>query len=105
MPKKTPKQIHQEKLYEEWKRRKASPTPPPPPPPQPLVHKHNSINTPRREDYEHLARENRAKYPEIARMVDEIRQHFPGAKVVAVRPRRDVVKRQAPTTPSPDEEA
>ena len=102
MPKKTPKQIHQEKLYEEWKRRKASPTPPPPPPP---ADSRPSVKVPRREDYEHLARENRAKYPEIARMVDEIRQHFPGAKVVAVRPRRDVVKRQAPTTPSPDEEA
>lgn len=29
---------------------------------------------------------NRDRYPEIARIVDVVREHFPGAKVTAIRP-------------------
>ncbi len=29
---------------------------------------------------------NRAKYPELAAVIDEVRKHFPGAKVTAIRP-------------------
>lgn len=31
-------------------------------------------------------RRNREKYPEIAAFVDEVRKHFPDAKVVSIRP-------------------
>ena len=31
------------------------------------------------------ARRNREKYPEVAAMVDEIRKHFPNARVTAIR--------------------
>jgi hypothetical protein len=31
------------------------------------------------------AAENRAKYPSVAKVVDEVREYFPGAKVVAIR--------------------
>jgi len=32
------------------------------------------------------AEENRKKYPEIAAAVDKVREHFPNAKVRAIRP-------------------
>lgn len=32
-----------------------------------------------------LAEDNRRKYPEIAKFVDEVRKYFPEAKVTAVR--------------------
>ena len=118
MPKKTVKQLNQERLYEEWKRKRnakqdsivhsteplCSGKSPPPPPPPPPAHAAAAIKTPRREEYERLAKENREKYPEIAQMVDEIRKHFPGAKVISVTPRPKVIKHQAQATPSPDEE-
>lgn len=36
---------------------------------------------------------NRDRYPEVARVVDEVRKHFPGAKVVAIRPMSEEKKR------------
>jgi hypothetical protein len=36
-------------------------------------------------DEEERRRANRARNPEIARIVDEVRAHFPGAQVVAIR--------------------
>lgn len=32
------------------------------------------------------AKANRERYPEVARVVDEVRKFFPDAKVVAIRP-------------------
>ena len=127
MPKKTAKQLNQERLYAEWKRKRDAkqdstihseeplhprndpPLPPPPVSTTPPETKgtpapSRDIKTPRREEYERLAQENREKYPEIAEFVDEIRRHFPGAKVVSITPRPEVIKRRVPTTPSPDEE-
>tara|TARA_R100000654_G_scaffold65998_1_gene94052 strand:+ start:656 stop:835 length:180 start_codon:yes stop_codon:yes gene_type:complete len=36
--------------------------------------------------------ENRKRYPEVAKMVDEIRKHFPGAKVTSITPTKDEPK-------------
>ena len=36
---------------------------------------------------------NRDRFPEIARVVDEVRKHFPDAKVVAIRPMSEEKKR------------
>lgn len=36
---------------------------------------------------------NRDRFPEVARVVDEVRKHFPGAKVVAIRPMSEEKKR------------
>jgi hypothetical protein len=33
--------------------------------------------------------ENRKRYPEVARLVDKVREHFPNARVVAIRPRQE----------------
>ena len=30
--------------------------------------------------------DNRAKYPEIAKLVDEVRKHFPDARVISINP-------------------
>tara|TARA_B100001059_G_C17545551_1_gene432608 strand:+ start:76 stop:315 length:240 start_codon:yes stop_codon:yes gene_type:complete len=35
------------------------------------------------------AEANRAKYPEIAKFVDEVRKYFPGAKVTSIKPIND----------------
>lgn len=35
------------------------------------------------------AEDNRAKYPEIAKFVDEVRKYFPGAKVTSIKPIND----------------
>ena len=36
--------------------------------------------------YSDKAEENRKKYPEVAKLVDEVRKYFPGAKVVSIKP-------------------
>ena len=36
--------------------------------------------------YSDKAEENRRKYPEIAKLVDEVRKYFPGARVVSIKP-------------------
>lgn len=36
---------------------------------------------------------NRERYPEVARVVDTVREHFPGAKVVAIRPMSEEKRR------------
>lgn len=36
---------------------------------------------------------NRERYPDIAHIVDTVREHFPGAKVVAIRPISEEKKR------------
>lgn len=36
--------------------------------------------------YSDKAEENRKKYPEIAKLVDEVRKYFPGARVVSIKP-------------------
>ena len=36
--------------------------------------------------YSDKAEENRKKYPEVAKWVDEIRKYFPDAKVVSIKP-------------------
>lgn len=36
---------------------------------------------------------NRDRFPEVARVVDEVRKHFPGAKVMAIRPMSEEKKR------------
>ena len=36
-------------------------------------------------DVEEARRRNREKYPELAKWVDEIRKHFPDAKVVSIK--------------------
>lgn len=36
---------------------------------------------------------NRDRYPEIARVVDVVREHFPGAKVTAIRPMSEEKKK------------
>ena len=30
--------------------------------------------------------DNRTKYPEIAKLVDEVRKHFPDARVTSIKP-------------------
>lgn len=71
-------------LYEEWKRKRDQerveklsseqqfePLPEPPPLPPHL---------------EEQRQRNRAKYPEIAAFVDEVRKVFPDAQVISIRP-------------------
>ena len=36
--------------------------------------------------------ENRKRYPEVAKIIDEVRQHFPGAKVISITPTKDEPK-------------
>ena len=36
--------------------------------------------------YSDKAEENRKKYPEVAKLVDEVRKYFPEAKVVNIKP-------------------
>jgi len=36
-------------------------------------------------DVDEKKRSNREKYPEVAALVDKVREHFPGAKVIAIR--------------------
>jgi len=36
--------------------------------------------------------ENRKRYPEVAKIVDEVRKHFPGAKVISITPTKDEPK-------------
>ena len=36
--------------------------------------------------YSAKAEENRKKYPEVAKLVDEVRKYFPGAKVGSIKP-------------------
>lgn len=50
------------------------------------------------EEHRRMAEENRRKYPELAAFVDEIRKHFPGARVVKITPRQE-----AQATREPDE--
>ena len=33
--------------------------------------------------------DNKAKYPEVAKFVDEVRKHFPGARVTSIKPSKD----------------
>lgn len=42
----------------------------------------------RRADREEAAEENRRRFPEVAAWVDRVREHFPGAVVISVRPMR-----------------
>jgi len=41
--------------------------------------------------------ENRKKYPSVAKLIDEVRIHFPKAKVLSIKPN------QSPTTPEADD--
>lgn len=43
-------------------------------------------------DEERRRQENRRKYPEFAKFVDEVRAHFPGAKVKYLGPLRESTK-------------
>ena len=36
--------------------------------------------------------ENRKRYPEVAKIIDEVRKHFPGAKVISITPTKDEPK-------------
>jgi hypothetical protein len=57
-------------------------------------------------DQEEQRRRNREKYPEIAAFVDEVRKHFPGARVVSITPRtpkKDEAMNQALASPELDE--
>ena len=36
--------------------------------------------------------ENRKRHPEVAKIVDEVRKHFPGAKVTSITPTKDESK-------------
>ena len=36
--------------------------------------------------------ENRKRYPEVAKIIDEVRKHFPGAKVTSITPTKDESK-------------
>lgn len=36
--------------------------------------------------YSDKAEENRKKYPEVAKWVDEVRKYFPDAKVTSIKP-------------------
>ena len=33
--------------------------------------------------------DNRAKYPEVAKLMDEVRKHFPDARVTSIKPIKD----------------
>lgn len=77
--------IEKQRLYDEWKRKRdanlstnvddVSHTTP--------------TDTRMSEEYRRKAEENRRKYPELAAFVDEVRKHFPGARVVSITPRAD----------------
>ena len=40
-------------------------------------------------NYSKNKEDNRAKYPEVAKFIDEVRKHFPGARVVRIKPAKD----------------
>ena len=40
-------------------------------------------------NYSKNKEDNRAKYPEVAKFIDEVRKHFPGARVVSIKPAKD----------------
>jgi hypothetical protein len=47
-----------------------------------------------------LAQQNRERYPEIAKFVDEVRKYFPDATVISIRPLTPEEKAsQAPANP------
>ncbi len=54
--------------------------------------KYNSWKDNRDSEIERQREENRKRYPEVAKMVDEIRKHFPGAKVTSITPTKDEPK-------------
>ena len=107
---KTKKQIQQEKLYEEWKRRrdtrqdsKTSSVRPTHQSShsvsrqQPRVQKPDLLSTTTSPSKETERANNREKYPEIAAFVDECRRVFgPDVRVVSITPRTDL------TIPLPD---
>tara|TARA_B100001059_G_C17777869_1_gene552342 strand:+ start:69 stop:221 length:153 start_codon:yes stop_codon:yes gene_type:complete len=44
--------------------------------------------------YSKDAEENRRKYPEIAKFIDEVRKHFPDARVTSIKPKEDDGKKK-----------
>ncbi len=40
-------------------------------------------------NYSKNKEDNRAKYPEVAKWVDEVRKHFPGARVISITPKKE----------------
>lgn len=72
--------IEKQRLYDEWKRKRDSKEEVRP---DPVV-----AESPQRIESDEQKRqreENRRKYPELAAWVDEVRKHFPDAKVVSLK--------------------
>tara|TARA_R100001510_G_scaffold18945_1_gene16455 strand:- start:572 stop:775 length:204 start_codon:yes stop_codon:yes gene_type:complete len=57
-----------------------------------IEEKYNSWKRNRDLEIEKQREENRKRHPEVAKIVDEIRQHFPDAKVTSITPTKDEPK-------------
>jgi hypothetical protein len=99
----------QQKKYDEWKRQKELKENNRVDTEQPIRASTHTESRPDRTDtgrlsanpeWEKQREENRRKHPELAKFVDEIRKHFPGAEVISITPRSDL----APTTHELDEQ-
>jgi len=83
--------IEKQRLYDEWKSNRDTNLSTN----EDDVSHETPADTQMSEEYRRKAEENRRKYPELAAFVDEVRKHFPGARVVSIKP---MPEREAPAT-------
>jgi hypothetical protein len=75
-----PQVLEKQRLYDEWKRKRDSKEEVRPNPPA-----EKSLPRTESDEEKRQREENRRKHPEIAAFVDEVRKHFPDAKVVSLK--------------------